>query len=157
MTNLVAIAWVATGSFIGSFGAVFLKIGATHLSRNLRSLLTNWRLALGVFLYLLSSVFYIIGVSKGDLSALYPMVSLGSVFTLLWSKIILGESITRTKVAAVGIILVGCFVLGVGSRAPAAHPAASAIHRFDTAPEQPAARMGHAQRDSSSGFAQVVR
>jgi len=116
MNNMAAIAWVATGSFIGSFAAVFLKIGAGHLSKSIRSLLMNWRLALGVGLYLLSSVFYLIGVSKGDLSALYPMVSLGSIWTLAWSKIILGESITPAKMLAVGIILAGCFVLGLGSR-----------------------------------------
>lgn len=115
MNNLVAIAWVGTGAFIGSFGAVFLKIGAGHLSLSIRSVVANWRLAMGIGLYLLSSVFYVIGVSKGDLSALYPMVSLGSVFTLVWSKMILGETITRAKIVAVAIILAGCFVLGAGS------------------------------------------
>ena len=114
--NFASIAWVATGSFIGSFGALYLKIGAGHLSSNLRSLLTNWRLALGIGLYLLSSVFYVIGVSKGDLSALYPLVSLGSIWTLLWSKIFLGEAFTRPKFIAVGMILIGCFLLGLGSR-----------------------------------------
>jgi drug/metabolite transporter (DMT)-like permease len=113
--NAVAIGWVTTGSFIGSFANVFLKIGAGHLSKSLRSLLTNWRLAMGVGLYLLSSVFYLIGVSKGDLSALYPMVSLGSIWTLLWSKLILGEAITGTKIVAVAIIIAGCFVLAMGS------------------------------------------
>lgn len=114
MKNLTAIAWISAGTFIGSFGALFLKIGAGHLS-GLASLWKNWRLAVGVFLYLLSSVFYVIGVSKGDLSALYPMVSVGSIWTLLWSKMILGESITPAKMLAVGIILAGCVVLGLGS------------------------------------------
>jgi drug/metabolite transporter (DMT)-like permease len=114
--NPASIAWVATGSFIGSFGALYLKIGSGHLSGNLRSLLTNWRLAVGVGLYLLSSVFYVIGVSKGDLSALYPLVSLGSIWTLLWSKLFLGEALTRPKFVAVGMILAGCFLLGLGSR-----------------------------------------
>lgn len=145
--NPVAIAWVATGSFIGSFGAVFLKIGANHLKLSLRSILANWRLGMGIFLYLLSSVFYVIGVSKGDLSTLYPMVSLGSIFTLIWSKIILGESITRTKIAAVGIILAGCFVLGWGSRGSGAHPADSAVHRFPAAAASPAVTIGHGQPD----------
>jgi drug/metabolite transporter (DMT)-like permease len=114
MKNIAAIAWISAGTFIGSFGALFLKIGAGHLS-GLASLWKNWRLAMGVFLYLLSSVFYVIGVSKGDLSALYPMVSVGSIWTLLWSKMILGEMITPAKMLAVGIILAGCFVLGLGS------------------------------------------
>jgi uncharacterized repeat protein (TIGR01451 family) len=114
--NPASILWVATGSFIGSFGALYLKLGSGHLSGNLRSLLTNWRLAFGVGLYLLSSVFYVIGVSKGDLSALYPLVSLGSIWTLLWSKLFLGESLTRPKFIAVGMILSGCLLLGLGSR-----------------------------------------
>ena len=114
MKILAAIAWITVGTFIGSFGALFLKIGAGHLT-NLVSVFKNWRLALGVILYLLSSVFYLVGVSKGDLTALQPMVALGSVWTLLWSKLILGEPITRTKMAAVAIILAGCLVLGLGS------------------------------------------
>ena len=115
-TPLVSVAWVVLGTVIGSFGAVFLKIGSGHLSRNLKSLLTNWRLALGIGLYLLSSVFYVIGVRNGELSVLYPMVSLGSVWTLLWSKMLLEESLTRPKFMAVGMIIAGCLLLGLGSR-----------------------------------------
>ena len=115
-TPLVSIAWVIAGTFVGSFGAVFLKIGAGHLSRDLKTLLANWRLALGVALYLISSVFYVIGVRNGELSVLYPMVALGSVWTLVWSKLLLEESLTRPKFFAVGLILVGCVLLGLGSR-----------------------------------------
>lgn len=115
-TPVASIAWVIAGTFVGSFGAVFLKIGAGHLSRNLKSLLTNWRLALGIGLYLISSVFYVIGVRNGELSVLYPMVSFGSVWTLLWSKLLLEESLTRPKFFAVGMILIGCVLLGLGSR-----------------------------------------
>jgi drug/metabolite transporter (DMT)-like permease len=115
-TPLVSVLWVVLGTVIGSFGAVFLKIGADHLSRNLKSLLANWRLAMGIGLYLLSSVFYVRGVSNGELSVLYPFVSLGSVWTLLWSKMLLDESLTRPKFMAVGMILAGCVLLGLGSR-----------------------------------------
>ena len=74
------------------------------------------RLALGIGLYLLSSVFYVIGVRNGELSVLYQMVSLGSVWTLLWSKMLLSESLTRPKFMAVGMIIAGCLLLGLGSR-----------------------------------------
>jgi drug/metabolite transporter (DMT)-like permease len=115
-TPVVSVAWVVLGTVIGSFGAVFLKIGANHLTRNLKSLLSNWRLAVGIGLYLLSSVFYVIGVRNGELSVLYPMVSLGSVWTLLWSRLLLAESLTRPKFMAVGMIVAGCLLLGLGSR-----------------------------------------
>jgi len=115
-TLAVSISWIMVGSFVGSFGAVFLKIGAGYI-RGLKSLLTNWRLALGIFLYLLSSVFFLKGIKNGgELSVLYPMVSTGSIWTLLWSKLFLGESLTRPKFLAVGMILAGSGILILGSR-----------------------------------------
>ncbi len=114
--NPASIAWVSVGSFIGSFGALYLKIGSGHLSRNLRSLLTNWRLAVGVGTYLVSSVLFVKGMSNGELSVLFPLVSLGNVCTLAWSRLFFHEPITKVKLAGVGLILIGITCLGLGGR-----------------------------------------
>jgi multidrug transporter EmrE-like cation transporter len=111
-------AWVLGGSFIGSFGALFLKIGAGKLKSSVVSVITNWRLALGIAFYLFSSVFFLLGVRQGELSVLYPMVSLGSVWTLVWSKLVLGEPFTRPKFVALGMILCGIALLGMGTHKP---------------------------------------
>ena len=103
-------------SFFGSFGALFLKIGAGKLQKSVVSVLTNWRLLLGVAFYLFSSVLFVFGVRKGELSVLYPMVALGSVWTLFWSRLILGEPFTRSKFVALGMILCGIALLGLGTR-----------------------------------------
>jgi multidrug transporter EmrE-like cation transporter len=103
-------AWVMGASFFGSFGALFLKIGAGKLQRNLLSLITNWRLLLGIAFYLFSSVLFVFGVRKGELSVL------GSVWTLLWSRLILGEPLTRPKLVALGMILCGMAFIGMGAR-----------------------------------------
>jgi multidrug transporter EmrE-like cation transporter len=115
-TPFSSIAWVLGASFFGSFGALFLKIGAGKLGRSLASVVTNWRLLLGVAFYLFSSVLFVLGVRKGELSVLYPMVSLGSVWTLFWSRLVLGEPFTRAKFVALGMILSGIALLGVGTR-----------------------------------------
>jgi multidrug transporter EmrE-like cation transporter len=109
-------AWVTLGSFIGSFGAVGLKAGAKQLERNFRSLLTNWPLAAGISGYLLSSVFFILGIRHGELSVLFPMVSLGYVWTLFWSKLFFGEPLTRAKFVAIALILSGVALLGLGNQ-----------------------------------------
>ncbi len=111
-------AWVLGSSFIGSFGALFLKIGAGKLKSSVMSVITNWRLGLGIGFYLLSSVLFVRGVRKGELSVLYPMVSLGSVWTLFWSRLVLGEPLTRPKFIALGMILCGIALLGMGTRKP---------------------------------------
>ena len=70
---------------------------------------------MGVFFFVLSSVFFIAGVRKGELSVLYPMVSLGYVWTMVWSRIFFGEPFTRNKFIGLGMILVGIVCLGLGN------------------------------------------
>ncbi|MDP9055389.1 MAG: hypothetical protein M3N93_13980 [Acidobacteriota bacterium] len=114
-TPLSSILLVLSASLIGSFGAVFLKKGAEHLKRGLRYIL-NWHLATGIFLFLASSIPFLMGVKHGELSVLYPMVSLGYVWTLFWSKLFFGEPITRAKLGALAMILLGIVCIGVGGR-----------------------------------------
>ena len=111
---LVSMLLVFTASVIGSFGAVFLKLGAAQLNRSILSLL-NWRLAIGVSLFLGSSVFYALGIKGGQLSVLYPMVSLGYIWTLLWSRLFFREALTGQKFLGLGLILLGVFFVGLGS------------------------------------------
>ena len=115
-TPLHSILLVFLASFIGSFGAVFLKFGAGRLHRDLKTVLYNWRLALGVALYLLSFVFYYLGVREGELSVLYPMVSLGYIWTLVWSRLFFKEPISKRKVAGLSLIITGIIVLNLGAR-----------------------------------------
>ena len=105
---------VVVASIFGSFGMVFFKSGATNLTGGLRGLIFNWRVLLGVSLYLMSSVFFVLGVKRGEISILYPLVSLGTVWTLLWARIFFGEQLTRTKFMAVGLIMAGIVFLNLG-------------------------------------------
>lgn len=115
-TPVSSMALMLVSSFIGSFGAVFLKAGSARLEWNFRSLLANWRLGAGVAAFLLSSLFFVLGMRKGELSILYPMVSLGYIWTLFWSKLFFGEPLTRAKFVGLGMILAGITMLSLGSR-----------------------------------------
>jgi multidrug transporter EmrE-like cation transporter len=115
-TPASSVAWVMFGSFIGSLGAVGLKAGAQRLELNFRSLVCNWRLMGGLSLYLFSTVFFLLGLANGELSVLYPMVSVGYICTLFWSKVFFGETITRSKVGGLALILLGVALLGLATR-----------------------------------------
>jgi drug/metabolite transporter (DMT)-like permease len=122
-TPVSSMALVSVGSFIGSFGAVFLKAGAVRLELKISSLLRNWRLAAGIFFFCFSSVFFVLGLREGELSVLYPMVSLGYVWTLFWSRLFFGERLTGTKFAGLALILLGVIMVGLGtSKAEPSHP-----------------------------------
>ncbi|HLK46728.1 MAG TPA: EamA family transporter [Bryobacteraceae bacterium] len=104
---------VFAASLVGSFGAVFLKKGAHRLDGTLLSFL-NRQLILGVVLFLGSSVFYVLGIRGGELSVLYPMVSLGYVWTLLWSRLFFHETFTPQKFLGLGLVLLGVVFVGLG-------------------------------------------
>jgi drug/metabolite transporter (DMT)-like permease len=114
MTPLVrSILLVFIGGVIGSFGAVFLKLGADRLTRSIWSFL-DVRLAAGVALYLLSTVFYLLGIKGGQLSVLYPMVSLGYIWTLLWSRLFFKETFSTGKFVGLGLIVAGVVFVTLG-------------------------------------------
>lgn len=115
-TPLESILLMFVAAFIGSFGAVFLKAGAHRISRNWRDMIRNWPLATGILAYGGSSALFVVGMRKGELSILYPMISLGYIFTLLWSRIFFKEPLTKAKFAGVGLILVGIVFLAAGNR-----------------------------------------
>ena len=114
-TPVSSILLVLFASVIGSFGAVFLKMGAAKLKGGLRYLI-NPQLAAGVGLFLGSSIPFLMGLKHGQLSVLYPMVSLGYICSLFWSRLFFGEPITRGKVSALVLIAAGIVCIGVGGR-----------------------------------------
>jgi multidrug transporter EmrE-like cation transporter len=100
---------VMFGSFIGSFGAVFLKSGAGQLRQ-------GWQ-----YLFISRQPpffnFFVLGIRPpGELSVLYPMVSLGYIFTLIWSRIFFKEPLTRVKFFGLFLIVLGVFFVGLGSK-----------------------------------------
>ena len=114
-TPASSILLVMFASVIGSFGAVFLKMGAAKLKGGLRYLV-NPQLAIGVGLFMGSSIPFLMGLKHGELSVLYPMVSLGYICSLFWSRLFFGEPITRGKVGALALIAAGIICIGVGGR-----------------------------------------
>ncbi|HEY6986915.1 MAG TPA: hypothetical protein VH369_00950 [Bryobacteraceae bacterium] len=114
-TPLSSILLVLVGSFFGSFGAVFLKLGAEHMKGKLARIFTNYWLACGVVFYLLSSVFYMAGVAQGQLTVLYPMVSLGYIWAMVWARIFFKEPFTVAKIGGLAMIILGVSLINLGN------------------------------------------
>jgi len=114
-TPMSSIILVLFSSFVGSFGAVGLKLGAEHMGGGILKLLTNYWLAVGIVLYLVSSVFYMMGLSQGQLTVLYPMVSLGYIWALLWARLLFKEKFTMAKVGGLALIVFGVALINLGN------------------------------------------
>jgi drug/metabolite transporter (DMT)-like permease len=114
-TPVISIVLVFTAAMIGSMGAVFLKLGAEPLRYGWRNAL-NVKLAAGVALFLGSSVFYLLGIRRGELSVLFPMVSISYVLGAFWSKVFFGEQLTKAKFLGLALIMLGVVFVGLGKQ-----------------------------------------
>ena len=114
-TPVTSILLVMTAAVIGSMGAVFLKMGAEPLRYGWRNAL-NVKLAAGVGLFLGSSVFYLLGIRRGELSVLFPMVSISYVLGAVWSRVFFGEQFTKAKFVGLILIMTGVVFVGLGKQ-----------------------------------------
>ncbi len=112
-TPLSSILLVLLASLVGSVGMVFLKKASAHLHKGFLHIISV-NAALGVSLFLISSVIYLKGISHGEISVLYPMASLSYVWTLIWAKILFDEAFTRQKFLGLGLVLAGVIVVNLG-------------------------------------------
>ncbi|PIN79730.1 hypothetical protein COV16_02710 [Candidatus Woesearchaeota archaeon CG10_big_fil_rev_8_21_14_0_10_34_8] len=114
-TELFAVGLVIFATFIGAFGALALKYGANKMTRKNKLSFLNIRLLIGISLYGLSSIFFLIGLKYGDLSVLYPITSLSYIWISLLSIKMLKEKMNFFKWMGVLSILVGVTLIGFGS------------------------------------------
>ncbi len=115
MTETWAIGLVLFGTLIGAFGPILLKKGSGKLNRNVRTQLKNKSLILGIIIYIISAIIFIPALKGGELSILYPLVSLSYVWVSILSMMILKERMNKTKWLGVSLILVGVAFIGMGA------------------------------------------
>ncbi|MAG38839.1 multidrug transporter [Candidatus Woesearchaeota archaeon] len=111
MNELSAIALTVFATFIGAFGSLYLKKGSATLHRNILKVFSNKKLLFGIFLFLLSSVFYVFALKYARLSLIYPITSLTYVWVSFLSIKFLNEQMNNYKWTGIMLILLGVFLI----------------------------------------------
>jgi multidrug transporter EmrE-like cation transporter len=65
----------------------------------------------GLGCYVVSVVVWILGLSRVPVSVAYPMLSVGYILNALAAWMLFGESLTAQKLAGIGFIVVGVFLV----------------------------------------------
>ena len=109
---LNAVAQLALKAGVRDLGPIGLRMDQV-LPTSAR-LMSEPYLWVGLFLYGISVVVWILALSRVDVSIAYPMLSLGYVVNALAAYWLFGEMLTPMRLAGIGIILVGVYVLTRG-------------------------------------------
>ena len=109
-----AITDILIGIVFASFGQLFFKIGTNNtgelsLSNILQFL--NVFIIIGLIFYALGSIFWIVALSKADLSFVYPFTAVTFVVVYILSFFLLKEPFHLNRLVGTGIIIIGVCIL----------------------------------------------
>jgi uncharacterized membrane protein len=114
-TELWAIGLVVLATIIGSLGPIFMKKGSKRFKLKFELLIHNYELIAGIFFYGIATLLFIPALRGGELSVLYPLVSLSYVWVSLLSIKMLNEKMNKFKWLGVLLIIIGVSFIGFGS------------------------------------------
>lgn len=81
---------------------------------SLKAIAANMFVICGLSIYFLSAFFWLIVLSKVDVSIAYPFVSIGFIFTMIAGALFFGEPITIGKIAGTSFVAIGVVIVATG-------------------------------------------
>ena len=110
---------VAAATVVCAAAQILMKLGADYsrLHPGLFGLITDVPLVAGYALYALMTVLIVVAFKDGELSVLYPIISLSYVWVTALSYFVFHDSLNPWKMTGLGFILAGVAVIGRGSKA----------------------------------------
>jgi drug/metabolite transporter (DMT)-like permease len=105
-------------TLLAAAAQVLMKFGTNHLKLHpsLAGLLTDYPLMGGMLLYAVGAALMVVALRHGELSVLYPLISLSYVWVAILSVVVFGEIMNAYKIAGICVIMAGVGVLGMGAQ-----------------------------------------
>ena len=111
--NWKAMLLVISCTIFTSLGQIFWKTGTKNLELNIVTIITNVPFILGFVFYGVGLILLVSALKFGELSLLYPFISLSFVWVGILSYFFLGETLTLLKIIAIIIIITGVVIIGL--------------------------------------------
>lgn len=111
---LIPFSLLVIATLLGGFGAVYLKKASVNFNLSFTQV-KNVNLWFGIFYYGISTVLFLIALKFGELSIIYPLVSMSYVWVAILSMVKLNERLNKYKIAGISLIMLGVVFLGLAA------------------------------------------
>ena len=124
----IALTVLVVAILLGAVGQIALISGINLLGEKppptvvLKSIFTQWQVTAGFVCYGLSSLLYLIALSRLPLSYAYPMVALSYVVVRFLSWRFLGETIPMMRAAGLAVVCLGVIIVALSYKPGAVCP-----------------------------------
>jgi multidrug transporter EmrE-like cation transporter len=115
------LALILTGVALNAGAQLLLKAGARvlgseplHLSNAaamLERALMNGPILAGLGCYVISVAFWILALTRVDVSIAYPMLSIGYVLNAVAAAALFSEQLSAQRMAGIGVVVLGCWLI----------------------------------------------
>ena len=111
MISLVSFLVMIPAVLLGSIASIFLKKGADKFTLDIKKFKDNFLVFFGFFLYICSTVFYLVALKFEKLSVIYPLGSFTYIMVSLLAAKYLKENMTKNKWIGIIFIIIGSFLV----------------------------------------------
>lgn len=111
MNKLILILIIIIMTLLGSFGGFFFK--KSTAGDGVLSIIKNKFLYIGGVLYVLSALLNIVVLKYMALSVVLPMTAITYIWSMISSKVMLKEKITKYKLFGMLFIIIGVVFIGL--------------------------------------------
>lgn len=116
-TSLQSVGLVILSTLVGAAAQILLRTGAGRIEgAGLAELLANGPLIAGYGCLGINTILITLAFRGGQLSVLYPIISLTYVWVALLAPMYFDDVVTSAKVMGLVLIIVGVSFIGAGSR-----------------------------------------
>ena len=119
--NTLSFSLILSGVLLNAAGQLLLKAGTNRVGefsftwRNIQPialrLATEPRILAGLACFAVGVAVWVLALSRVEVSAAYPMLSIGYVVNAVAARYFFDEAVTRRRLAGIGIILIGVYVV----------------------------------------------
>jgi multidrug transporter EmrE-like cation transporter len=107
---------MAGATLLSAAAQILMKKGMTHFSLSLLAIMTNLPLIAGYALYGVFTLLMVLALREGELSLMYPIISLSYVWVTALSYFIFHDTLSPLKLVGIAGIMAGVAMLGRGER-----------------------------------------
>jgi multidrug transporter EmrE-like cation transporter len=108
--SLFSFSFILVGVLLNAAAQLLLKAGTNAMPLGVRLALEPHILG-GLACYVVSVVVWVVALSRVPVSIAYPMLSIGYVVNAIAARYLLGETLTPMRLAGIGIIVLGVFIV----------------------------------------------
>ena len=112
--RLKSIILVVVCTVFTALGQLFYKLSSTTFELDIIKLITNYNLILGLFFYFVGAMLLVLALKFGELSTVYPFVSLTFIWVFIIGIILFSELITPLKIIGTVVIIGGVSFIAKG-------------------------------------------